>query len=134
MMRLAILPRTSILVCALLTAAGCAGNKPAGETLTPAPLLTERALAGCAYEPIASVEEERTTPVVNLQKEMERALGIKARWINADAIIQMKIAEIGPVMRGGPASTSANGRRASGARATALAIRITSACPAKSGR
>ena len=128
---MAMMPRLTLSLALLLVLPGCAPKAPPADAATPAPLLNERALAGCAYEPIATVEEQRTTPVINAHREMERALGLKARWINADAIIQMKVAEIIPVMGGGPVASNPNGRRASGVRASALAIRITAPCPAK---
>ncbi|MGH7468562.1 MAG: hypothetical protein ACRENP_11430 [Longimicrobiales bacterium] len=120
--------RTLVVLCFSLV--GCAGKAAHDAGQTPVQLLRERELASCQYERLATVVEERTTSVINPEKEMQRALGLKARWLKADAIIEMKVVTLVPFMTNGPSSGSTGSRRAGGVRATAEAIRfISETCP-----
>jgi hypothetical protein len=124
------MPGRHLAALLLFTLAGCASRAATRSAVTPAPLLQERALANCQYERLATVVEERTTPVINPAKEMQRALGLKARWLKADAIIEMKVMTLGQVIANGPSGGSGGGRRASAVRASAEAIRFVSeTCP-----
>jgi hypothetical protein len=110
-----------------VTLAGCGGKAPdTRDLLVPVPTLNDRALLNCTYDRIATVEVERTGTVINPQREIPRALGLKARAQGADAIVDLKMGTIVPAIPGG----STNGRRANGVRASAVAIRFTSPkCP-----
>jgi hypothetical protein len=105
----------------LLAVAGCAGKKTAQETVTPVPVLDDRALSNCTYERLGTVMEERTGVIISPQTEVPRTLGRKARGLGADAIIELDVATIVPVNAAG-----AGRGRASGLRASAVAIRFTS--------
>jgi hypothetical protein len=121
-------PPNFVLVLLLGASAGCVGKAPVtNDALVPVPTLTDRALTNCTFDRIATVEEERTGVVVNPQREMQRTLGLKARSLGADAIMEVKVASIVPPAVPG---ASTNGRRATGVRASAVAIRFTSPrCP-----
>jgi uncharacterized protein YbjQ (UPF0145 family) len=112
------------LILLVVPFAGCASAGASGEALEPAPILEERELGTCTYERLGTIQEESRTGLVReTEDEVRRAIGLRARRMGADAVIEFRSMTVTP-------TATAGGRTTSQSRSEGVAIRFTSAtCP-----
>lgn len=105
--------------------AACASTGGGSGRVEPAPILEARELGGCTYERLGTIrDEDRTGLTPPTEAEIRRTIGMRARRMGADAVIELRW------MRAGPTTGSATGRTTTVSRAEAVAIRFTSpSCP-----